>query len=68
MVKYKSMSNQTVSVGRLQITQETGVELEVANPELDVLVKEGLLVKEGEEVAVPVVVKPVAPAKSSEPK
>lgn len=68
MVKYKSTSNQTVSVGRLQITQETGVELEVANPELDALVKEGLLVKEGEEVAVPVVVKPAALAKSSEPK
>lgn len=68
MVTYKSTTNQTVSVGRLQITQETGVELEAADRELDALVKAGSLVKEGDEVAVPVVVKPTAPAKPTEPK
>lgn len=69
MVTYKSTSNQTVSVGRLQITKETGVELEAPDAELDALVKEGALSKEeGGEVAAPVVVKPAAPAKPTEPK
>lgn len=46
MVTYKSAKSRTFSIGRLQITAETGVTLGAEDETLEQLVKEGLLVKE----------------------
>lgn len=46
MITYKSAKSRTVSVGRLQITAETGVTLGAEDEVLEQLVKEGFLVKE----------------------
>lgn len=55
---YKSKSGKTVSAGRYQVTADTGVELEVADAELDQLVTDGVLEKYGEPVVAEVVVAP----------
>ena len=73
MVTYKSAKTRTVSVGRLQITAETGVTLDVADETLDQLVAEGFLIKDGGEIApalAPVVEAPKAeaPAAATKPK
>lgn len=46
MVTYKSATQRTVSVGRLQITAEPGITILKADETLDKLVEEGFLVKE----------------------
>ena len=46
MVTYKSASGRTISVGRLQITTETGVTLGAPDEVLEQLVVEGFLTKE----------------------
>ena len=53
MVNYKSVTTTTVSVGRYQITSNPGIGLEVADAELDALVKSGVLVKDGGVVEAP---------------
>lgn len=53
MVNYKSATPTTVSVGRYQITANPGLDLEVADKELDELVKSGALVKNGGDVEAP---------------
>ena len=74
MVTYKSAKSRTVSVGRLQITAETGVTLDAADETLDQLVAEGFLVKDGVEIApalAPIVEeapKAEAPAAATKPK
>ena len=47
MVTYKSAKGRTISVGRLQITTDTGISIEADDEVLDKLVLEGFLVKEG---------------------
>ena len=47
MVTYKSANGRTISVGRLQITAETGVTLSAPDEALEQLVVEGFLTKEG---------------------
>ena len=51
MVTYKSANGRTISVGRLQITTETGVTLGAPDEALEQLVVEGFLTKEDEVVA-----------------
>lgn len=67
MVNYKSATSTTVSVGRCQITANPGLDLEVADPELDALVKSGDLVKDAGAVeapkSVPVVSTPTGTSK-----
>ena len=46
MVTYKSANGRTISVGRLQITAETGVTLGAPDEALEQLVVEGFLTKE----------------------
>ena len=46
MVTYKSANGRTISVGRLQITTETGVTLGAPDEALEQLVVEGFLTKE----------------------
>ena len=46
MVTYKSANGRTISVGRLQITTETGVTLGAPDEVLEQLVVEGFLTKE----------------------
>ena len=46
MVTYKSANSRTISVGRLQITTETGVTLGAPDEALEQLVVEGFLTKE----------------------
>ena len=46
MVTYKSASGRTISVGRLQITAETGVMLGAPDETLEQLVAEGFFTKE----------------------
>ena len=46
MVTYKSANGRTISVGRLQITTETGVTLDAPDEALEQLVVEGFLTKE----------------------
>lgn len=53
MVNYKSATSATVSVGRYQITANPGLDLEVADTELDALVVSGALVKDGGAVEAP---------------
>ena len=53
MVNYKSATATTVSVGRYQITANPGLDLEVADVELDALVKSGALIKDGGVVEAP---------------
>lgn len=53
MVNYKSATPNTVSVGRYQITANPGLDLEVADTELDALVKSGTLIKDGGVVEAP---------------
>ena len=52
MVTYKSANGRTISVGRLQITTETGVTLGAPDEVLEQLVVEGFLTKEDEDLAV----------------
>jgi hypothetical protein len=47
MVNYRSSTSRTVSMGRYQVTQDPGVDLESADPELDALVVSGQLIKDG---------------------
>lgn len=49
MVTYKSANGRTISVGRLQITTETGVTLSAPDEALEQLVVEGFLTKEDED-------------------
>ena len=51
MVTYKSANGRTISVGRLQITTETGVMVSAPDEALEQLVVEGFLTKEDEVVA-----------------
>lgn len=72
MVTYKSANGRTISVGRLQITTETGVTLSAPDEALEQLVVEGFLTKEDEdtvaaEVAV-VTPKVEAPVDTTKPK
>lgn len=53
MVKYKSSTNRTVAVGRYQINHNPGVALESEDVELEVLAKQGVLVKNGGAVKAP---------------
>lgn len=53
MINYKSATDRTVSIGRYQVTANPGVDLEVADPELDALVESGALVKDGGVVEAP---------------
>lgn len=53
MVNYKSATSATVQVGRYQITANPGLDLEVADKELDELVKSGTLVKDAGAVEAP---------------
>ena len=50
MVTYKSANGRTISVGRLQITTETGVTLGAPDEALEQLVVEGFLTKEDEDL------------------
>lgn len=50
MVTYKSANGRTISVGRLQITAETGVTLGAPDEALEQLVVEGFLTKEDEDL------------------
>lgn len=52
MVTYKSANGRTISVGRLQITTETGVTLGAPDEALEQLVVEGFLTKEDEDLVV----------------
>lgn len=52
MVTYKSANGRTISVGRLQITTETGVTLSAPDEALEQLVVEGFLTKEDEDLVV----------------
>ena len=52
MVTYKSANGRTISVGRLQITTETGVTLDAPDEALEQLVVEGFLTKEDEDLVV----------------
>lgn len=52
MVTYKSANGRTISVGRLQITTETGVTLGAPDEALEQLVIEGFLTKEDEDLVV----------------
>ena len=67
MVNYKSATSTTVSVGRYQITANPGLDLEVADKELDELVKSGALIKDTGVVeapkSVPVVSTPTGTSK-----
>lgn len=47
MVTYKSAKGRTISVGRLQVSVDTGISMETDDEVLDQLVLEGFLVKEG---------------------
>ena len=49
MVTYKSANGRTISVGRLQITTETGVTLGAPDEALEQLIVEGFLTKEDED-------------------
>ena len=53
MVNYKSATKATVQVGRYQITANPGLDLEVADPELDALVKAGTLVTDAKVAEAP---------------
>lgn len=77
MVTYKSAKGRTISVGRLQITVETGVTLGAEDETLEQLVAEGFLTKEDgdplvakivEEAVAAVVPKVEAPAAITKPK
>ena len=68
MPLYKSATNQTVSYKRFAINQATGVHLAEAHPELEELVKAGVLVVENDKnttepvkVEAPKVDSPAAP-------
>ena len=52
MITYKSANGRTISVGRLQITTETGVTLGAPDEALEQLVVEGFLTKEDEDLVV----------------
>ena len=52
MITYKSANGRTISVGRLQITTETGVTLGAPDEALEQLVVEGFLTKEDEDPVV----------------
>lgn len=61
MVTYKSAKGRTISVGRLQITAETGVTLGAPDETLEQLVVEGFLVKEsGDPIVTEIVEEAVA--------
>lgn len=61
MVTYKSAKGRTISVGRLQITVETGVTLGAPDETLEQLVVEGFLVKEsGDPIVTKIVEEAVA--------
>lgn len=47
MITYKSATARTVSIGRLQINNTTGITLDTTDETLEALVKEGFLVVEG---------------------
>ena len=54
MVNYRSATGKTVPMGRYQVTADPGVDLEVADAELDALVVSGVLIKDrGAPVAAP---------------
>lgn len=53
MVNYKAATNRTVAVGRYQINRSPGVDLESEDAELEALVKQGILVKNGGAVEAP---------------
>lgn len=53
MVNYKSATDRTVSIGRYQVTANPGIDLEVADADLDALVESGALVKDGGVVEAP---------------
>lgn len=77
MVTYKSAKGRTISVGRLQITVETGVTLGAEDETLEQLVVEGFLTKEDgdplvakivEEAVAAVAPKVETPAATTKPK
>lgn len=77
MVTYKSAKGRTISVGRLQITVETGVTLGAEDETLEQLVAEGFLTKEDgdplvakivEEAVAAVAPKVETPAATTKPK
>lgn len=53
MFNYKSSTNRTVAVGRYQINHNPGVAPESEDVELEVLAKQGVLVKNGGAVKAP---------------
>ena len=68
MVTYKSATQRTVSIGRLQINNTTGITLDNADPTLEQLVKEGFLIVDGKPAPVVEAPKAVEPPKPTAPK